>query len=62
MLTSAERLACPSCGETIEIVVDLSVAEQRYVEDCCVCCRPLSVHCICDGSEVLELNVTAESA
>jgi len=32
---------CPYCGEPIEIVVDCSVAEQSYVEDCAVCCQPI---------------------
>jgi hypothetical protein len=32
---------CPSCWETIEILVDPSAGRvQRYVEDCPVCCRP----------------------
>ena len=32
---------CPSCGEQIVVPVDRSVgANQRYVEDCPVCCRP----------------------
>ena len=31
---------CPSCGETIVIPVDVSAGEeQRYVEDCPVCCN-----------------------
>ena len=32
---------CPYCGEIIEIIVDLSVPHQEYVEDCSVCCRPI---------------------
>ena len=32
---------CPYCGEYIEIIVDLSVDHQEYVEDCSVCCRPI---------------------
>jgi hypothetical protein len=36
---------CPSCGETIEIPLDPSAGdEQRYVEDCPVCCNPNVVH------------------
>ncbi|MDB5295101.1 MAG: Alpha/beta hydrolase family protein [Phycisphaerales bacterium] len=32
---------CPSCGEQIVIPLDRSQgAEQRYVEDCPVCCNP----------------------
>jgi hypothetical protein len=32
---------CPTCGEQIVIPVDRSGGgEQRYVEDCPVCCNP----------------------
>lgn len=33
---------CPYCGEMIEILVDCSVAEQEYIEDCQVCCCPIT--------------------
>ena len=35
------HVGCPYCGETVEIVVDPSVEQQEYVEDCFVCCRPI---------------------
>ncbi len=36
---------CDACGEEIVIPVDLSAgAQQEYVEDCPVCCRPNIVH------------------
>lgn len=34
---------CPSCGELIELTLDLSCGDQRYVEDCAVCCAPMQV-------------------
>ena len=34
-------IECPYCAESIEIVVDASIEQQQYVEDCSVCCRPL---------------------
>ena len=34
-------VGCPYCGELIEILVDLSVGEQQYIEDCSVCCAPI---------------------
>jgi hypothetical protein len=43
---------CPSCGETIVIPLDRSGGdEQRYVEDCPVCCNPnmISVEFFDDG-------------
>jgi hypothetical protein len=42
MLPSAD-IACPYCGELITIVVDDSAGEQRYIEDCQVCCRPITI-------------------
>lgn len=44
---------CGACGEEIVVPVDLSAgSEQRYVEDCPVCCRPhrLTVDVDEDGS------------
>ena len=36
---------CDACGEEIVIPIDLSAgAQQNYVEDCPVCCRPNVVH------------------
>ena len=34
-------VGCPYCGEMIEILVDISVGEQQYIEDCSVCCAPI---------------------
>lgn len=36
-------LNCPYCGEAFETAVDCSAGNQRYVEDCAVCCRPIDV-------------------
>ncbi len=36
------RFTCPYCGETVSVLLDLSVdGMQDYVEDCEVCCRPM---------------------
>ncbi|MBE0470789.1 MAG: CPXCG motif-containing cysteine-rich protein [Methyloprofundus sp.] len=34
---------CPYCGEIIDILIDTSVAQQNYIEDCQVCCRPITI-------------------
>jgi PHP family Zn ribbon phosphoesterase len=36
-------IQCPYCGEMIELVVDSSVEQQEYIEDCEVCCRPITI-------------------
>jgi len=45
-------VACPYCGESIEIVVDESAGDAAYVEDCPVCCRPMQVGVEVDGGAV----------
>lgn len=34
---------CPYCWEEISMLLDLSVESQSYVEDCEVCCNPISI-------------------
>lgn len=35
------QIQCPWCWELYEALVDDSVGEQAYVEDCQVCCHPI---------------------
>lgn len=36
---------CDSCGEEIVVPVDISAGDrQDYVEDCPVCCHPMTLH------------------
>ena len=32
---------CPYCGESISLLIDNSIENQEYVEDCQVCCSPI---------------------
>lgn len=34
---------CPYCAQTFEVLVDCSIEHQEYIEDCEVCCRPVSL-------------------
>jgi len=49
------RVGCPYCGEPIEILLDASVPEQEYIEDCSVCCRPITVVTTDTGSGAPEV-------
>lgn len=35
------EVECPYCGETFETALDPAQADDDYVEDCHVCCRPI---------------------
>jgi len=34
---------CPYCWEEISMILDSSVRQQTYIEDCEVCCNPIEV-------------------
>ncbi|HXE95638.1 MAG TPA: CPXCG motif-containing cysteine-rich protein [Dongiaceae bacterium] len=41
--TRRKVFTCPHCGERISMMLDLSIACQRYIEDCEVCCNPIEI-------------------
>ena len=47
---------CPYCGELISALLDLSVQEQNYIEDCEVCCNPINIIFVTDGNTVLDFE------
>jgi len=55
---AVKRIHCPYCGEPNELLVDTSIEEQAYVEDCEVCCRPMmvSARMEADGPIVVEVR------
>jgi hypothetical protein len=57
----AVEIQCPCCGELVEILVDCSVEEQSYTEDCQVCCRPMQITVILDEEAIPQVTVQEES-
>ena len=53
----SESIQCPYCGQAFEIVVDTSVAFQRFTTDCEICCHPFEVVAECEPGELLSLEV-----
>lgn len=51
---------CPYCGERITLVLDTSAGPQRYIEDCQVCCRPITVDMDVDADGDAVVRVQAE--
>lgn len=60
MLPSTE-IQCPYCGESIDILTDDSAGDQRYIEDCQVCCRPISIAITVDDDGDTQVNARAEN-
>ena len=52
---------CPYCGETVEILIDGSVARQQYIEDCEVCCRPINFDVSVDEENEVVVSATHEN-
>ena len=52
---------CPSCGEPLEILIDRSIRCQEYIEDCQVCCRPMTLHVDIDDDGDIRVEARAEA-
>ena len=59
-LLKAHSISCPYCGEGLSIDVDCSVDFQQYVEDCQVCCRPISMSVSVDEAYNPSVSVQHE--
>jgi transcription elongation factor Elf1 len=47
---------CPYCWEEISMLLDTSVANQTYVEDCEVCCNPIELHVQFNSEELAHFD------
>ena len=60
MLEEAQ-ITCPFCWENLVILLDLSVPEQDYIEDCQVCCRPIRIRYSSAGGELVNIETEQET-
>ncbi len=47
---------CPYCWQTVSMILDLSIEEQSYVEDCEVCCHPIQISYMAEASELTDFS------
>lgn len=47
-----QAFSCPHCAAAITMLLDPTVSEQAYIEDCEVCCRPIHIHYRVGGEQV----------
>jgi hypothetical protein len=50
-------ITCPHCGETFPLFVDTSQAVQTLIEDCSICCRPITLEIRCQPGEIIDLTI-----
>ena len=60
-LLAQQRVSCPYCGESIEVLVDPQEEGQQYIEDCQVCCKPISFSIDTDFRGELVVSVYDEN-
>lgn len=56
-----QGLYCPYCGEYITVLIDCSEQQQSYIEDCQVCCRPITLNVQCDGGDEAVIEAYHEN-
>lgn len=56
-----QYVSCPYCGESIEVLVDQEEAGQQYIEDCQVCCRPITFNVFMSMEGQLSVSVHDEN-
>ena len=54
-------ILCPYCGENIRVLIDCSVSQQNYIEDCQVCCRPINFNVTVLGDGGVDVVITNEN-
>ncbi|AOE49496.1 CPXCG motif-containing cysteine-rich protein [Kangiella sediminilitoris] len=53
------QINCPYCGEPQTVLIDPSIEQQQYIEDCQICCRPIEFDVVVNGEDV-SLTVHAD--
>ncbi len=56
-----QKISCPYCGESIEVLIDGEEAGHQYIEDCQVCCRPITFRIFTSFDGELSLSVHDEN-
>lgn len=51
------EVECPHCGEVFAIEVDTARGSYTTIEDCAVCCRPMTLTIRCRPGEVESVDV-----
>ena len=56
-----QTIQCPYCGEILSVLIDCSIPEQQYIEDCQVCCCPIYFDVTIGNTGVLHVTTKTEN-
>ena len=56
-MTQSLSIQCPHCGGTFETPFDATEGDAKFVTDCEVCCRPMTVTVKVREGEIVEVLV-----
>ena len=51
-----EYFYCPYCWQNQLKMIDPSIENQNFIEDCEVCCNPIDFHITIENNEVVFFN------
>jgi len=54
-------VSCPYCGEAIDVLIDTSVPQQDYIEDCQVCCAPINFAVTANPDGSVDARVSTDN-
>jgi hypothetical protein len=60
MLNEDYDFLCPYCGSVNALMAD-QLLESRILQDCEVCCRPITITVRTQGGKVVEIDVRQEN-
>lgn len=54
------HVSCPYCGESITVLINEEDQGEQYIEDCQVCCRPITFLISIGGMGEMHVSVRSE--
>ena len=53
-------ITCPFCYQSFTTLIDPSEPNQKYTEDCYVCCHPILLHIKTEDGQVVSIDTEKE--
>lgn len=47
---------CPYCWEQVSMLIDTSQKQQKYIEDCEICCNPIQISITVENREIINFH------